>query len=100
MGDNKKLAVLDAEAHKMAIPEVVVPKNAPTWVREIFPPLITSIYVSCNKNIEDLVVDFNKSIDHLQSQINQMEDTIEQMSRTHTAEMKKLRDTCIPSNTR
>ena len=93
MGDNKNLAIMAAEAYKIAIPEVVVPKDAPTWVRQMFSQLITSIYVSCNKNIECLVVDFNKSIDHLQSQVNRMEDTIKQMTRTHTAEMKKVRDT-------
>ena len=93
MGDNKNLAIMAAEAYKIAIPEVVVPKDAPTWVREMFTQLITSIYVSCNKNFECLVVDFNKSIDHLQSQVNRMEDTIKQMNRTHTAEMKEVRDT-------
>ena len=50
MGDNKNLAIMAAEAYKIAIPEVVVPKDAPTWVREMFTQLITSIYVSCNKN--------------------------------------------------
>ena len=93
MGDNKNLAIMAAEAYKIAIPEVVVPKDASTWVREMFPQLITSIYMSCNKNIECLVVDFNKSIDHLKSQVNRMEDTIKQMTRTHTAEMKEVRDT-------
>ena len=57
------LAVIASGAHKMAIPEVIVPKNAPTWVREMFPPLIRSIYVSCNNNIEGLVVDFNRSLE-------------------------------------
>ena len=69
MGDNN-LAIIASEAHKMAISEIHVPKNAPTWVREMFPPLIRSIYVSCNNNIEGVIVDFNKSIEHLQSQIN------------------------------
>ena len=59
----------------------------------MFPPLIRSIYESCNNNIEGLVVDFNKSIEHLQSQINQMQETIGQLTSTHTTEMRKLRDT-------
>ena len=87
------LEVIASDAHKMAIPEVIVPKNAPTWVREMFPPLIRSIYVSCNNNIEGLVVDFNRSLEHLQSQITEMKDTINHLTRTHATEMKTLKDT-------
>ena len=85
MGD-KDLAIIASEAHKMAIPEVHVPENAPTWVHEMFPLLIRSIYVSCNNNIEGVIVDFNKSIEHLQSQINQLQETIGQLTCTHTTE--------------
>ena len=59
----------------------------------MFLPLIRSIYVSCNNNIEGLVVDFNRSLDHLQSQITEMKDTINHLTRTHATEMKSLKDT-------
>ena len=54
MDDNRNLALIASEAHKVAIPEVVVPNNAHTRVPEIFPILIiiSSIYVSCNNEIE------------------------------------------------
>ena len=62
MSDNN-LATIASEAHKVAIPEVHLPKYAPKWVREMFfSSNIQSIYGSCYNNIEFAIVDFNKSI--------------------------------------
>ena len=92
MGDNRNLVVLASDAHKMIMPEINIPQKTPGWAREMFPPLIQSIYDSSNQTTHNLVVDFNRTIEHLQAQINQMEDKLEKIKQDHSAEINMLRE--------
>ena len=91
MGDNRNLAVLASNAYKMIMPEIQMHQKAPSWFREMFPVIIKSICDSSNQSTQNLVVDFNRTIDHLQGQVNQMEDKLEKVKQDHTAEVSELK---------
>ena len=71
------MAVMAADAYKMVAPEVNVPDDAPSWARNMFPALIEAIYATVNKSFVNVVIDFNKSIEHLQSQMNTMDEKMD-----------------------
>ena len=91
MGDNRNLAVLASNAYKMIMPEIQMHQKAPSWFREMFPVIIKSICDSSNQSTQNLVVDFHRTIEHLQGQVNQMEDNLEKVKQDHTAEVSELK---------
>ena len=85
------MAVMAADAYTMVAPEVNVRDDAPSWARNMFPALIEAIYATVNKSFVNVVIDFNKSIEHLQSQMNTMDEKMDTQSRSHNSEITELK---------
>ena len=66
--------------------------DAPQWAREMFPSLIKAIYANVNKYLQNVIKDFNKSNEHLQSQMNTMAGKMDTQSRSHNVEISKLNE--------
>ena len=86
------MAVMAADAYKMVAPEVNVPDDAPSWARNMFPVLIEAIYATVNKRFVNVVIDFNKSIEHLKSQMNTMDKNMDTQFRSHNSEITELKE--------
>ena len=96
MSDIENLVAMAADVHEMVTPEVNVPADAPQWAREMFPSLIKAIYANVNKYLQNVIKyvikDFNKSIEHLQSQLSTMAGKTDTQSRSHNVEISKLNE--------
>ena len=96
MSDIENLVTMAANVHEMVTPKVNVPVDVPQWARGMFPSLIKALYANVNKYlqnaIKDVIKDFNKSIEHLQSQMNTMAGKIDTQSQSHNVEISKLKE--------
>ena len=91
MSDNS-LAQKMADEYKveLEVSSMKIPKNAPEWVKQMYPPMMSNIINAINGVFKKVVVDFNASFVNLQTQIDDMKKTTDEAMQTMANPKRQL----------